>query len=85
LLPLQITHLFKHVLLGGGKLVLCVNISPAAEGFNETRRVLEFSAMAKTITELQPELPVVPDVGKDAADEARCAGSPLVLMQISWQ
>lgn len=38
---LQITHLFKDVLHGNGRFVMVVNVSPAAEEFNETKRVLQ--------------------------------------------
>jgi hypothetical protein len=41
LLLLQITHLFKDVLHGNGRFVMVVNVSPAAEEFNETKRVLQ--------------------------------------------
>jgi hypothetical protein len=37
----QITHLFKDVLHGNGRFVMVVNVSPAAEEFNETKRVLQ--------------------------------------------
>jgi hypothetical protein len=38
---LQITHLFKQVLHGNGRFVMVVNVSPASEAFNETKRVLQ--------------------------------------------
>jgi hypothetical protein len=38
---LQITHLFKDVLHGNGRFAMVVNVSPAAEEFNETKRVLQ--------------------------------------------
>lgn len=37
----QVTHLFKDVLHGNGRFVMVVNVSPAAEEFNETKRVLQ--------------------------------------------
>jgi hypothetical protein len=37
----QITHIFKEVLHGQGRFVMVVNVSPAAEEFNETKRVLQ--------------------------------------------
>lgn len=40
---LQITHLFKGVLHGNGRFVMVVNVSPASEEFNETKRVLQVS------------------------------------------
>jgi hypothetical protein len=43
LLVLQITHLFKQVLHGNGRFVMVVNVSPAVEAFNETKRVLQVS------------------------------------------
>jgi len=41
---LQITHLFKDVLHGNGRFAMVVNVSPAAEEFNETKRVLQVGA-----------------------------------------
>lgn len=40
-LHLQVTHLFKGVLHGNGRFVMVVNVSPASEAFNETKRVLQ--------------------------------------------
>eukprot|EP00775_Hariotina_reticulata_P012438 gene12438-12575_t len=37
----KITHIFKEVLHGQGRFVMLVNVSPAAEEFNETKRVLQ--------------------------------------------
>jgi hypothetical protein len=41
LLLLQVTHLFKDVLHGHGRFVMVVNVNPAADEFNETKRVLQ--------------------------------------------
>lgn len=43
ILDMQITHLFKGVLHGHGRFVMVVNVSPASEAFNETKRVLQVS------------------------------------------
>lgn len=37
----QLTHVFKDVLHGQGKIVLLVAVSPATDEFNETKRVLQ--------------------------------------------
>jgi hypothetical protein len=47
---LQITHLFKDVLHGNGRFVMVVNVSPAAEEFNETKRVLQVGRACAGVT-----------------------------------
>ncbi|WIA16462.1 hypothetical protein OEZ85_013146 [Tetradesmus obliquus] len=46
----KITHLFKQVLHGNGRFVMVVNVSPASEAFNETKRVLQYAALASKVT-----------------------------------
>jgi hypothetical protein len=47
LLLLQVTHLFKDVLHGNGRFVMVVNVNPAADEFNETKRVLQVGPMRR--------------------------------------
>eukprot|EP00877_Chromochloris_zofingiensis_P006000 jgi/Chrzof1/1653/Cz10g16010.t1 len=46
----KITHLFKDVLHGQGRFVMLVNVSQAVQEFNETKRVLQYAALASKIT-----------------------------------
>ena len=46
---MQITHLFWDKLHGWGQLLLCVNISPAPEDYDDTARVLSVAQQAYAI------------------------------------
>ena len=43
------THLFRDVLKGWGRIVLSVSVSPAASDYDETARVLRYAATAAQI------------------------------------
>lgn len=75
----QITHLFKDVLHGNGRFVMVVNVSPAAEEFNETKRVLQVGiitgrqqAMAGVVSALPTRSQASPQPVHCALDLCRC-------------
>ena len=43
---MQITHLFRNVLHARGAVLLCVNVSPAPEDYDDTARVLSVAQQA---------------------------------------
>lgn len=72
----QITHLFKQVLHGNGRFVMVVNVSPASEAFNETKRVLQVTRR------LQQLCRTVQMTASVAASTVRSAWSLMVIPQI---
>ncbi|KAF6261407.1 P-loop containing nucleoside triphosphate hydrolase protein [Scenedesmus sp. NREL 46B-D3] len=66
----KITHLFKQVLHGNGRFVMVVNVSPASEAFNETKRVLQEGAAATKEGEAAEQPPPAAAAAAAAASEA---------------
>jgi len=49
----KLTRLFQNFLTGRGKACMIVNISQCASSFDETIQVLQFSAIAKLVRQVQ--------------------------------
>ena len=47
---MQITHLFRDMLLGWGQLLLCMNVSSAPEDYDDTARVLNVAQQAYAVS-----------------------------------
>ena len=47
---MQITHLFRNVLHARGAVLLCVNVSPAPEDYDDTARVLSVAQQAWAVS-----------------------------------
>eukprot|EP00873_Tetraselmis_striata_P027299 jgi/Tetstr1/447563/TSEL_034942.t1 len=68
----KVTHIFRDVLHGWGRLVLSVCVSPAAADYDETHRVLKYAQLATQISQLsRAEAPNRPQARNQAPG---CAG-----------
>jgi len=69
----KVTHIFRDVLHGWGRLVLSVCVSPSSADFDETHNVLKYAQMATQISQLCRAAPAARPPPRSAA--RNCPGS----------
>jgi len=71
----QVTHLFRDVLHGWGRVLLVTNVSAAAADYDETVAVLKYAALASTISTVARSGPLAAMPSSASASARNDAGA----------
>jgi hypothetical protein len=71
----QVTHLFRDVLHGWGRVLLVTNVSASAADYDETVAVLKYAALASTISTVARSGPLAAMPSSASASARNDAGA----------